>query len=137
MEQACLQVPLVRAETKYTMSSLFRVPRPTLLALALGCAVSLSACDYLGVESSSQVAQQKAADGKAVGGACRHANRAIEDCYRLNPKAVKSAVFDGWREMDTYMRENNIQAVIPTPEPPKPAVTAEPTEPKEEDDKKH
>ena len=45
---------------------------------------------------------------------------ALEDCYKLNPKAMKAAVFDGWKDMDAYMRENNIAPVAPTPEPPKP-----------------
>jgi hypothetical protein len=39
--------------------------------------------------------------------------RAIEDCYTLNPKADKAAVFEGWREMDEYMRENKIEGVAP------------------------
>jgi hypothetical protein len=59
------------------------------------------------------VAERKEADGKAVGGACRHAGRALEDCYALNRKADKAAVFAGWREMNDYMRENKIDAVPP------------------------
>ena len=31
------------------------------------------------------------ADGKAIGGACRHAGRAIEDCYVLNKRAERAA----------------------------------------------
>ena len=31
----------------------------------------------------------------------------------LNPKAMKAAVFNGWRDMDGYMRENKIENVIP------------------------
>ena len=53
------------------------------------------------------------ADGKAIGSACRHAMRAIEDCYVLNPKAQKAAVYAGWREMDEYMRENKLEGVAP------------------------
>jgi hypothetical protein len=44
---------------------------------------------------------------------CRHAARAIEDCYGLNKKADKAAVFAGWREMNDYMRENKIEPVPP------------------------
>jgi hypothetical protein len=83
------------------------------LLLAL-CATSvLSGCDLLGVEPASAVAARKEADGKAVGGACRHAGRAIEDCYALNKRADRSAVFAGWREMNDYMRENKIEPVVP------------------------
>ena len=53
-------------------------------------------------------AVQKEADAKAIGSACRYGLRSIEDCYVLNPKASKSAVFTGWKEMDQYMRDNQI-----------------------------
>jgi hypothetical protein len=87
----------------------------------VGATLLLSGCDYLGIESTVQVAEQKAAEGKAIGGACRHANRALEDCYRYNPKANKAAVFDGWKDMDVYMRENKLETIAPVtpPEPPK------------------
>jgi hypothetical protein len=57
--------------------------------------------------------RRREADGKAVGGACRHAGRAIEDCYTLNKKADRPAVYAGWREMNEYMRENKIEPVPP------------------------
>jgi len=31
----------------------------------------------------------------------------------MNPKALKAAIYAGWRDMDAYMRDNNIQAVVP------------------------
>ena len=73
----------------------------------------LSACEQLGIEDPAKIQAAKEADGKAIGSACRHAARAIEDCYTLNPKAVKAAIYTGWREMDEYMRENKLEAVIP------------------------
>lgn len=79
-----------------------------ILALAL-----LAGCDMLGIESPEKVAATREADGKAVGGACRHAGRAIEDCYALNKKADRAAVFAGWRDMNDYMRENKIEEVAP------------------------
>ena len=79
-----------------------------LLALAL-----VSGCDMLGIESAQLVAERKEAESKAVGGACRHAGRALEDCFVLNRKAEKAAVFAGWREMNDYMRENKIEDVMP------------------------
>jgi hypothetical protein len=80
-----------------------------MLALALLAA----GCDQLGIESATAVAERREADGKAVGGACRHAGRALEDCYALNRKADRAAVFAGWREMNDYMRENKIEVVAP------------------------
>ena len=44
----------------------------------------------------------------AGGGQGPNALRGIEDCYTLNPKAPKSAIFAGWKDMDVYMRENKI-----------------------------
>lgn len=73
--------------------------------------LALSGCDMLGIETASQESARKLAEGKAIGSACRHAVRSIEDCYRNNPKAGKSAVFEGWREMDEYMRENKIEGM--------------------------
>lgn len=73
----------------------------------------LAGCDLLGIESPEKVAASREADGKAIGGACRHAGRAIEDCYALNKKADRAAVFAGWREMNDYMRENKIEEVTP------------------------
>jgi hypothetical protein len=72
----------------------------------------LSGCDMLG-DSAEKLAAAKEAEGKAIGGACRHAGRAIEDCYALNKKADKASVFAGWRDMNDYMRENKIDAVPP------------------------
>ena len=81
--------------------------------LLLAAALLVGGCDMLGIESAQALAEKREADGKAVGGACRHAGRAIEDCYALNRKADKAAVFAGWREMNDYMRENKIEAVAP------------------------
>lgn len=86
-----------------------------ILSLAFALALTLlSGCEMLGIESSDKLAARKESEGKAVGSACRHALRAIEDCYALNPKAVKAAVFGGWREMDEYMRENKLEGIAPT-----------------------
>ncbi len=86
--------------------------RPALSAL-LAATAALAGCDLLGVEPASTLAARKEVDGKAVGAACRHAGRAIEDCYSLNKKADRGAVFAGWREMNDYMRENKIEEVPP------------------------
>jgi hypothetical protein len=79
----------------------------------LAGAMLVAGCDMLGIESAQAQAERRDADGKAVGGACRHAGRAIEDCYALNRKADRAAMFAGWREMNDYMRENKIDTVAP------------------------
>ena len=87
--------------------------RRILLVLLTSAAGLLAGCDQLGIESASAIPARKEAEGKAVGGACRHAGRAIEDCYAMNRKADKAAVFAGWRDMNDYMRENKIETVTP------------------------
>ncbi len=89
-------------------------------AWLLVATVALGGCDALGLETPGKVAERKEAEGRAIGSACRHAVRSIEDCYLTNPKASKAAIFTGWREMDAYMRENEIpgQPANPPPAPP-------------------
>lgn len=80
-------------------------------------ALLLAGCEIPGIYPDPKVVQREA-DAKATGGGCRHALRALEDCYALNPKAPRSAIFTGWKDMDQYMRENKIegvQAVITAP----------------------
>lgn len=97
--------------------------RKSILLLTL---LALAGCDQLGIESPATTKARVEADGKAIGGACRHAGRAIEDCYTLNKKADKAAIYAGWREMQEYMAENKLEPVVPVipPEPPKPPKAA-------------
>jgi hypothetical protein len=88
-------------------------PALSRLVAALLATLVLGGCDMLGIEPASAVVARKEAEGKAVGGACRHAGRAIEDCFAINRKIDKAAVFAGWREMNDYMRENKIDTVPP------------------------
>jgi hypothetical protein len=97
------------------ISSMSLASHPHLRPLLLAATLLLAGCDQLGIEAASAVAARREGEGKAVGGACRHAGRAIEDCYAQNKKADKAAVFAGWREMNDYMRENKIEAVAPQP----------------------
>ena len=92
------------------------------LPLCLSAASLLAGCDALGIESSAQVAERKQAEGHAIGSACRHAIRSIEDCFKTNPKAGKASVFAGWKEMDQYMRDNQVVGM------PSPAVTELPAD---------
>lgn len=79
--------------------------RAALLAAAL---LPLTGCEIPGLPPDPRVAQRDA-EAKAIGGACRHALRGLEDCFTLNPKAAKAQVFAGWKEMDQYMRENKLE----------------------------
>lgn len=99
----------------------------------MGTLLWLSGCDQLGLDTPAKAAERKQAEARAIGSACRHAMRAIEDCYVLNPKADKSAVFAGWREMDEYMRENKLEGVAPVVPRPAPAAS-KPTAPPEDDE---
>lgn len=91
----------------------FRLRLPLRVAAAIVLPLAVAGCDQLGIESATAVAAKKDADGRAIGAACRHAGRAIEDCFGMNKKADKAAVFAGWKEMNDYMRENNIEVVPP------------------------
>jgi len=100
----------------------------------------LASCDQLGIENPAVEQAREEAEGKAVGSACRQTGRALEECYQLNRRAPKAAIFTGWRDMDGYMRENKIAEIKPdsdsstTPpsgndSPPKPAAeVAEPAQ---------
>ena len=103
--------------------------RPSVLHLILPVmlALSLAGCEQLGIETPAQTSARQEAEGKAVGGACRHAGHALEDCYKTSPKISKAAIYSGWRDMDVYMRENKLDVVMPMKarEPAKPAAKTE------------
>ena len=96
-----------------------------IVALLLG----VSGCDMIkqkmGIEDPLEKAARAEAEGKAVGGACRQSGRAIEDCYSIYSWLPKSAVYEGWRDMDAYMRDNKLETI--TPQLPPPAPPALPT----------
>lgn len=85
--------------------------KPILIIAAL--LPALAGCDMLKDRMGIQDRARVEAEGKAIGGACRHAGRGLEDCYRLNPRAGKADIFAGWKEMNEYMVKNNMQAVPP------------------------
>jgi len=82
-------------------------PTPYRLAAALALLL-LGGCDIPGLGPDPRIVQREA-EASAIGGACRHALRGLEDCYTLNPKSPKAAVFAGWKDMDAYMRENKLE----------------------------
>ena len=89
-----------------------------------GLLLALSGCDAiqqkLGIEAPAAKAARLEGEGKAVGGACRQSGRAIEDCYSIYSWLPKAAIYEGWRDMDVYMRENKLPTVEPQLPPPQP-----------------
>lgn len=79
--------------------------------ILLAIALNLTGCDNIATMMADPKIAQRIADSKAIGSACRYGMRSIEDCYALNEKASKAAIFDGWKEMDQYMRDNKIEGV--------------------------
>lgn len=73
----------------------------------------LAGCEQLGLEDPVAEKAREEAEGKAIGSGCRQTGRALEDCYQINRRAPKAAIFAGWREMDGYMRENKIEEIKP------------------------
>ncbi len=104
--------------------------RLPILLIAFAGSAFLAGCDMRGIESAEKIAAARDADGKAVGAACRHAGRAIEDCYAIYKKSERAAVYAGWRDMNDYRRENKIEPVEPQlaaqAGPAKAAATAQP-----------
>ncbi|KAF7600757.1 MAG: hypothetical protein CGU28_11180 [Candidatus Dactylopiibacterium carminicum] len=96
------------------MKSLLMIP----LILLLG------ACELLGIPDPSKEAAAREAEGRAIGSACRHAGRALEDCFALNASSEKASIFAGWKEMNNYMAENNIPTVCPEITPATQAASA-------------
>jgi len=105
---------IMRSLPPVAFSTAYRLPARTGLAL-VAAATMLTGCDALGIDTPAKQAQRREAEGKAIGAACRHTQRSLEDCYASNPKASKAAIFAGWREMDEYMRENDIPPAPPAP----------------------
>ncbi|MEI7429237.1 MAG: hypothetical protein WCL27_02200 [Betaproteobacteria bacterium] len=87
----------------------------TLITLAI--AMGISGCDLIqqqmGIEDPVAKAAKADAEGKAVGGACRQSGRAIEDCYSIYSWLPKAATYEGWRDMDAYMRDNKLETIEP------------------------
>lgn len=88
----------------------------SLARLLLVASLTMTAgCDMLGelleLPNPAREREAKEAEGRAVGSACRHAGRSLEDCYALNPSSEKAAVFSGWRDMNDYMMEHKLDTV--------------------------
>ena len=97
------------------------IARLTLLAVLM----LLTGCNDVAALLADPKVAQREADAKAIGGACRFGLRSIEDCYALNEKASKSAIFVGWKDMDQYMRDNKVEGIpakIEKPVAPPPPV---------------
>jgi hypothetical protein len=106
-------------------------------SMLFACVLFLLGCDQVKERAGFADPTKIEAEGKAIGGACRHAGRGLEDCYQLNKLASKSAVYAGWKEMNEYMLKNNMQAVAPSISPESLAPKKKPkTEEENEDEEK-
>lgn len=96
------------ADNEGNMASTHTPLRPALIA---ACALSalLAGCNEIPGLGPDPRTVAKENEARAIGGACRHAMRGLEDCYALNPKSAKGMVFEGWKDMDAYMREHKIE----------------------------
>lgn len=79
----------------------------------------LSGCDRL-----NEIANQAKLNGRAIGAACRHSGRALEDCFQRNPRIGKADIYAGWKEMNEYMASKKIEVVAPPPDKPRKAPVA-------------
>jgi hypothetical protein len=90
--------------------------------IVLLCTPLLASCDMLydvlDIPDPQARAAAAEAEGRAIGGGCRHSGRSLEDCYTLNTQVSKAAVFTGWREMNDYMLANNLPEVPSQMTPP-------------------
>lgn len=93
-----------------------------LLPLTTGCE---QLADLLELPNHARDAARLESEGRAIGSACRHAGRSLEDCYTLNAGAEKAAVFAGWRDMNDYMMEHKLEVVpsLLTPDSAKPGAS--------------
>lgn len=91
------------------------LPSSLARALLVALLISTAGCDMLSelldIPNPAREHAMKEAEGRAVGGACRHAGRSLEDCYALNPGSEKASVFAGWRDMNDYMMEHKLDVV--------------------------
>ncbi|MFU2487831.1 hypothetical protein [Thauera sp. WH-1] len=90
--------------------------RPSLPALVLIALLPLVAgceqiAELLELPNPARDAARMEAEGRAIGSACRHAGRSLEDCYTLNASADKASVFAGWRDMNDYMMDRKLEVV--------------------------
>ncbi|MBM3114678.1 hypothetical protein [Jeongeupia naejangsanensis] len=80
--------------------------RPFLFLLLI---LPLTACDQV-----TGLLNKQQENGKAIGAACRHSGRALEDCYQRNARVAKADIYTGWKEMNEYMLAKKMD-IVPAP----------------------
>ncbi len=102
------------------MPSLPRFLLPaSVLVLVAGCDAFYEALEIPNPEKAK-------AEARAIGAACRHSGRSLEDCFYLHPDADKAAVFEGWKAMNDYMLEKELPSVPPQLVPLDPTAIPQP-----------
>jgi hypothetical protein len=81
------------------------------ILLLLPLTFMLAGCDQL-----LEAVNKPKANGKAIGAACRHSGRSLEDCFQRNSRIPKADIFAGWKEMNEYMQTKKIDVVPPPPD---------------------
>jgi ATP-dependent phosphoenolpyruvate carboxykinase len=67
----------------------------------------ISGCDYsTNINKSKEYINKQDAIAFA---SCKQSGKTIEDCFIIQEDISKSGIFDGWKEMEQYMRENNLK----------------------------
>lgn len=66
--------------------------------------------DRMGVKDPAAVE----AEAKAIGASCRLSGRGLEDCYNLNERQPRAPIYAGWKEMNEYMAQRNMEVQRPT-----------------------
>lgn len=92
----------------------------------LVAALLLTGCDAIYEALEIPNPNKMKAEAKAVGAACRHSGRSLEDCYYLHPDLEKAAIFEGWREMNEYMLAKELPTVPAQLAPNEPNLTPRP-----------
>ncbi|MBB3211168.1 hypothetical protein FHW67_000403 [Herbaspirillum sp. Sphag1AN] len=102
-----------------SFSTSFRSGRVARLSMVAMLMLALAGCDYVEkFKKFRQTPEEAKAEGVALGAGCRQVGQSLEDCYQLNPNALKAGIFTGWKDMHEYMAAKGIDTVKPpAPEP--------------------
>jgi len=97
-------------------------------SLPLIISLLLTGCDAFYEALEIPNPSKAKSEAKAVGAACRHSGRSLEDCFYLNPDLDKAAIYEGWREMNEYMLAKELAVVPAQLVPAEPRTVAKPLE---------
>lgn len=91
------------------------------LSFSLAAIFLLAGCDQV-----NDLLNKQKDIGKAVGAACRHGGRSLEDCYNRNSRVSQTDIYAGWKEMNEYMQAKKLDIVPPPTDVPTPTAAPAP-----------